>query len=177
MGTGEYEPTRPHRSAESNLRDYLDAKINGNRELSDSMFKAQETAVNAALTAAEKAVNAALAASEKAIGKAEAAQLRVNEGQNEFRGTLKDQAAMLMPRAETELLLRELRGVVSNLNVEMSNLRSRIDVGPPSLSILQSRSDEQVGAMKTSAADWAKLIAAAGLLLAAAAFAFNVIRV
>ncbi len=63
----------------------------------------------------EKAMSAALAAAEKAVDKAEQAQQRVNITQNEFRGTLKDQAADLMPRAETESLVRELNGKIDDL--------------------------------------------------------------
>lgn len=130
---------------ETTTPDYLEAKIDGNRELSDAKFEAQATAVNAALVAAEKAVNAALAASEKAVAKAELAQTRVNESQNEFRGTLRDQAATLMPRSETELLLREIRTSVDSTIDQIGSLRSRIDIGPPSLGVLQARSDEAAG--------------------------------
>lgn len=81
----------------------------------DERFESQEKAVDAALAAAEKAVNAALLAAKEAVNKAEEAQLRVNVTQNEFRGTLKDQAADLMPRAETELLVRELAKQIGEL--------------------------------------------------------------
>ncbi len=48
----------------------------------------------------DKAVSSALETSEKAIIKAESATERRFEGVNEFRQTLADQAATLMPRAE-----------------------------------------------------------------------------
>lgn len=48
----------------------------------------------------DKAVSAALETSEKAIIKAESATERRFEGVNEFRATLADQAANLMPRSE-----------------------------------------------------------------------------
>lgn len=162
MTNGDYEPRRPHRTAEANVRDYLEAKIDGNRELSDSQFKSQETAVSAALNAAKEAVAAALTASEKAIIKAEAAQQRVNEGQNEFRGTLKDQAATLMPRAETEILLREMRANIATLSDQVGNMRSRLDVGPPSLGVLQARSDEQRGRALLGSENRTTLLAIAG---------------
>jgi len=115
-----------------------------------------EKAVAAALAAAEKAVAAALESAEKAIAKAEASQQRVNETQNEFRGTLRDQARELMPRNETENLVRELRTLISatgersgsqfdTLQRQINDLRSRLDVGPPSLATLQTRSDESAG--------------------------------
>lgn len=116
----------------------------------DGLLTAQETAVTAALAAAEKAVAAALVASEKAVNKAELAQQRVNETQNEFRGTLKDQASTLMPRSEAENTNRELRGLIALQLEEIGDLRSRLDVGPPSLHTLQTRSDESAGIKKNS---------------------------
>ena len=92
---------------------------------------ADEKALAAALLAAEKAVQAALAAQKEsaaaavtsaqaAVDKAEQAQLRVNMTQNEFRGTLADQNATvertMMPRAETELLIKDLRGRIDVLS-------------------------------------------------------------
>ena len=111
----------------------------------DGLLKAQETAVNAALAAAEKAVAAALAASEKAVNKAEIAQQRVNETQNEFRGTLSDQAKNLMPRNEAENINRELREKIDAQGRSIADMRSRLDIGPPSLGVLQSRSDSEAG--------------------------------
>lgn len=57
----------------------------------------------------KEALKIALEAASTAVGKAEQAQSKVNETQNEFRGTLKDQAATLMPRTETEQLIKALR--------------------------------------------------------------------
>lgn len=111
----------------------------------DERLDAQVVAVQAALAAAEKAVAAALSAADKAVGKAEIAQAKVNDTQNEFRGSLRDQAQTLMPRAEAENTFRELRGLISTESVANQELRSRIDVGPPSLSVLQTRSDNAAG--------------------------------
>ena len=135
----------------------------------DGRFATSETAVNAALVAQEKAVAAALAASEKAVNKAETAQAGVNATQNEFRGQLKDQAATQMPRSEAENLFRELRGLISAQSEVIAGLRSRLDVGPPSLTELQTRSDQNQGRI-TGWNDVRLLglvvIAAAGLLYA-----------
>lgn len=111
----------------------------------DQLRTADQLATSTALTAAEKAVAAALSASDKAVDKSEVAQKGVNEGQNEFRGTLRDQAATFMPRAETESLIRELRGLIAAQGEVITGLRSRLDVGPPSLSLLQARSDQTQG--------------------------------
>jgi hypothetical protein len=123
----------------------------------DQLRSSDQLATTTALTAAEKAVAAALAASDKAVEKSETAQKGVNEGQNEFRGTLRDQAATFMPRAETESLVRELRGLIGSQSAELGDLRSRIDVGPPSLTAIQARSDADVG-RRQGAADTQKLV-------------------
>ena len=49
------------------------------------------------------AVDAALAAADRAVTKAEVATEKRFEGVNEFRETLRDQAANLMPRSEYEV--------------------------------------------------------------------------
>jgi hypothetical protein len=144
----------------------LDQLSQAERRRVDGLFKSSEVAVNAALVAQEKAVSAALAASEKAVNKAEVAQSGVNETQNEFRGTLRDQAQTLMPRAEAENLIRELRGLIGAQSEVISGLRSRLDIGPPSLSLLQTRSDESVGARQQGQQDWARLAAGLGILIA-----------
>lgn len=136
----------------------------------DGLLKAQETAVNAALAAAEKAVAAALAASEKAVNKAELAQGNVNETQNEFRGTLRDQAQTLMPRAEAENLVRELRGLLEVQGRSVADLRSRLDVGPPTLATLQTRSDADAGRRAGSLETRTLVFALGGLIFAAVAF-------
>lgn len=131
----------------------------------DGLLKAQETAVTAALAAAEKAVSAALAASEKAVVKAEASQQRVNETQNEFRGTLADQAKNFMPRIETENLVRELRNLIAVQDEVIGGLRSRLDVGPPSLAVLQARSDSSNGGNAAIQQGWKYLLAVGSLVL------------
>jgi hypothetical protein len=141
----------------------------------DGRFEASETAVGAALVAQEKAVAAALEASEKAVNKAETAQANVNATQNEFRGQLKDQAATQMPRSEAENIFRELRGLITAQGEVIAGLRSRLDIGPPSLSLLQTRSDESVGATRRSEQDWAKLFAGGGVLVAGIAAAIKLL--
>jgi hypothetical protein len=90
----------------------------------DERYDAQEKAVEAALSAAEKATSAAFAAAKEAVTKAEEAQQRVNVTQNEFRGTLADQAADLMPRKETETLIGTLG---ARIEAQGKDLRDRID--------------------------------------------------
>ncbi len=133
----------------------------------DQLRTADQLATSTALTAAEKAVAAALSASEKAVDKAETNQKGINETQNEFRATLRDQAADLMPRAETESLVRELRGLIATQDKTIADLRSRLDVGPPSLGVLQARSDQSQGRMT----GWSDARVVLLALVSAAAFA------
>jgi hypothetical protein len=123
----------------------------------DQLRSSDQVATTTALSAAEKAVAAALAASDKAVEKSETAQKGVNETQNEFRGTLRDQAATFMPRSEAESLVRELRGLINVQGETINTLRSRLDVGPPSLAAMQTRSDESVG-RRAGAADTQKMV-------------------
>ena len=122
---------------------------------------AAKTAVDAALAAAEKAVAAALIAAKEAVNKAELAQQRTNEGQNEFRGQLKDQANTLLPRTEYELAHQALEDKIDDMKKVMGDMRSRLDLGPPSLSTLQARSDEQAGEKKGTSATMSQVLAAA----------------
>lgn len=128
----------------------------------DALRGADQLAVTAALNAAKEAVAAALAASEKAVNKAEINQSTVNAGQNEFRAALKDQAALLMPRAEVESLVRELR-----LQIEQNATAVR--------SVAGTQRAEQFGASATSQG-WKYLIAAGTLLIGAASVILAVLQ-
>jgi len=63
----------------------------------------------------QRAVEAALASAEKAVTKAEVATEKRFEGVNEFRATLADQAATLMPRAEAEIRFASLLAKIDSL--------------------------------------------------------------
>lgn len=76
-------------------------------------FESQEKAVNAALIAAKEAVNAALSAAQTAVNKAEVANEKRLDNQNEFRGQLKDQAAMLMPRSEADIRFKSIESAIA----------------------------------------------------------------
>lgn len=94
------------------LKEHLVAIIDANdrRYVQDSVN--QNRAVEDALAAQKELTNAAFASSEKAIVKAEDAQREYNVRSNEFRGQLDDQAQTLMPRAETNVLLRAMEDKV-----------------------------------------------------------------
>lgn len=78
-------------------------------------YEAQQEGVAAALAAQEKAVNAALIAADRAVIKAELAAEKRFEAVNEFRATLADQAATLMPRAEAEARLLSMAEKLSEI--------------------------------------------------------------
>ena len=74
----------------------------------NTAFISQKEAVNNAMIAADKAVSAALAAADRAVIKAEIAAEKRFDSVNEFRSLVSDQQRTLMPRVETELLIRTL---------------------------------------------------------------------
>jgi hypothetical protein len=129
----------------------------------DQLRTADQVAVIAALASAEKAVAAALAASEKAVAKAEVNQAAVNEGQNEFRGALRDQAASLMPRAEVESLIREIRVLIEGNAAAVRAVATT------------QRADTAKDATVTNG--WKYLIAAGTLLIGAAGVILTIIEV
>ena len=74
----------------------LQARINALEKMLDE----REDRTKERFISMEKSVITALLTSDKAVSKAESATERRFEGVNEFRKTLADQAAMLMPRSE-----------------------------------------------------------------------------
>lgn len=102
--------------------------------------------------ALERTLAVALASAEKAVLKAENANEKRFESQNEFRGTLGDQARTLMPRAEVEALMTGVSEKIKRLE------------------------DAQIAntGLKTGVAQLISYaIAAAGVLVAIAALAFR----
>ncbi len=77
-------------------------------------------------TSQDAAVKSALDTSEKAIFKAESATERRFEGVNEFRQTLADQAATLMPRAEYNAQHKALEEKVAGLETRIGELSREI---------------------------------------------------
>jgi hypothetical protein len=74
----------------------------------NAAFIAQQTAMQTALTAQKLAIDTALAAADRAVTKAEVAAEKRFESVNEFRASLADQQRTLMPRSESELLIKTL---------------------------------------------------------------------
>lgn len=74
----------------------------------------------------EKQTAIAFTAAQKAVETALDAQRAVNTTQNEFRGTLSDQARLLMPRLEAE---QSVRTMTEKIDVLTSRVNARDDRG------------------------------------------------
>lgn len=102
------------------LRVYLERVIAESDKRYEQRFVSQQEAIQAALLAQKEAVHAALVAADRAVIKAETASDKRFEGVNEFRASLADQAANLMPRVEAEArmqtLAEKLADVADRLN-------------------------------------------------------------
>lgn len=106
-----------------NTREYFERLISEKDKFYEMKFRAHDTYYNAKLEAMEKATAAAFISSEKAISKAEDAQKELNIKNNEFRGQLKDQADILMPRLEHQAVVRNLEEKIEGLRRDVSSLR------------------------------------------------------
>ncbi len=133
------------------LRDHVDTLD----RLYTERDRARATAVDAALLAQEKLVNAAFAAAQKANDKYEEAQRDYNKRSNEFRGTLDDQAKLMLTRKEAdekyktfdikdEELRRDAQIKYDDLRREIQNLReSRAESTGGKVQVLENRQREQ----------------------------------
>lgn len=108
---------------EITIRDYVDTRLSDLKEhLTERAGTAERTLVSTTLALKESTAEQ-LKAGKEAVAKAEDAQRVVNETQNEFRSTLKDQAATLMPRLETEKLISGLQKDITDLKTNNSERR------------------------------------------------------
>jgi hypothetical protein len=98
----------PHRWTPATLFAYFERRIDDLRDLCDQRFSDSEKAVGAALNSAHEAVN-----------KAEEAQEKRNEGMNEFRGSLADQAKAFMTRAEVDARIAWSVGIVFSVTAAL----------------------------------------------------------
>jgi len=112
------------------LKAYIEVRFNDMETLYNERFESQK-----------QAVTSALASAERAVGKAEVANEKRFDSVNEFRSSLADQAATLMPRLETE---------------------SRIGVLDDKVDALNARLDRHEGVSKGLTAGWGYLLAAIG---------------
>lgn len=98
------------------LRLHVLAMLSESDKRYEQRFIAQQEAIQAALLAQKEAVNAALVAADRAVIKAELAAEKRFEAVNEFRATLADQAATLMPRAEAEARIGAMAEKLSEIS-------------------------------------------------------------
>ncbi len=137
---------KPERWTIETLRSYLEA-LGAERDARyQQRFVAAELAVKDALVAQKEAISAALAAADRAVSKAETAAEKRFESVNEFRATLRDQQAELMPRLEASVMFR--------------SIADKLDV-------LTARIDKGDGSTKGINSAWSVLIGVAGLAVLA----------
>jgi len=113
------------------------------REHFTSLMKLESDKNDVRFQAMKESTTTALAAAQRAVEKAEGAVEKRLEGMNEFRGSLADQARLLMPRAEAD---------------------SRIYALGEQLKDLASRIDRQEGRGSGLSAGWGYLVGAVALV-------------
>lgn len=91
------------------LKLYLEALINENDRRYEQRFVSQQREVGLALAAVKEASSKEETATEKRF-----------EGVNEFRAALSDQQRTLMPRAESELLIKSLDERITRMAFTLS---------------------------------------------------------
>ena len=128
----------------------------------EQRFTAQQIALRDALVAQEKAVQAALLAAQDAVNKAETAAEKRFDAVNEFRAQLADQAATLMPRQETQVLL--------------DGLAERIDQQSKRIGDGEKRINEFAGHARGANDVWGYVIGAFGIFVAVAAIVVAVTK-
>lgn len=90
------------------LRHYLEKQQEADRRFYDQRLSDIQKQFQESITTTKQQMTDALAASDKAVEKADAAQKAVNTTQNEFRGTLTDQAQTFMPKESADQRLQVL---------------------------------------------------------------------
>lgn len=90
-----------------------------------SIINERSLANNQRFDAQEKAVAAALAAAKEAVAKAEAAAEKRFDAVNEFRATLKDQQATLIPRVEVDVRIKAIEAKIADDEARIVQIVSR----------------------------------------------------
>jgi hypothetical protein len=101
------------------LRELLTARL----DALDLLLKERDHRYEDRFVSMDAKTTLALSSSEKAITKAEFATEKRFDAVNEFRGTLSDQAATLMPRAEALSLFKGFSEQISELKNDVGLLR------------------------------------------------------
>jgi len=108
------------------LKEYFEKLLNERDLYYNEKIKYLETRIvsvddkhTAAVDGVKELSSQISASSEKAILKAEDAQKELNIKNNEFRGQLKDQATVLMPRSEFQVMHANLENTINNLKIDI----------------------------------------------------------
>ncbi len=111
------KPEELHRTGYVALRDYFTLWIERLEVFYTRRFEDLDSKTQGALAAADKAVTKAEIATEKRF-----------EGVNEFRSTLADQAARLMPREEAQIKFENMQKDISGLSREIQERREALAI-------------------------------------------------
>lgn len=91
----------------------------------EKMLDEREERTKERFTAMDRSVSAALTSSDKAISKAETATEKRFDGVNEFRDTLRDQAATLLSRSEYLIQNKALEARFTQIEDKVSTIENR----------------------------------------------------
>ncbi len=134
--TGQKQPCSPNGWTLDKLEKYLSDQIDALR----GSVRQQDEQNKERFVAAKEQVNLALASADKAITKADLATEKRFEGVNEFRKTLADQAATLMPRQEYTVRHDALAAQVIDLGARMLKMETsgltKAEVGTRNISTI-----------------------------------------
>jgi hypothetical protein len=142
-------------AALTGLRDLFDAKADHILKVMDE----RDIRYEQRFQAMDEKTSLALTSSEKAVTKAETATEKRFDAVNEFRGSLKDQAATLFPRSEAETKFSAYDEKFEDVKKEISSLRESRSEGSGKEKII-----ERTGNADRS--NVALLIAAAAVIVA-----------
>lgn len=164
-------------------REYIERVLVERDKLYAARFLALEREHFAAVSALEKFMLHSFASYKEAIAKAESAQQELNVKNNEFRGQLKDQSEMQMPRAEATSMFKStsdrVTSVESQLEQKLETQAKQVEQKSDALlkqidtkfenvrielaSLRESRS-EHGGKAQGVSNSWAVMLAVVGLL-------------
>lgn len=137
------------------LRERLDAASASSKEMLDTARSSRSAELAVQFSALKDSITKTEGSNKLAVDKAEASNEKRFESVNEFRAQLKDQQALLMPRAE-------------------SDVKSKLVAD--SLTALTQRLDQISGRGQGIDAFWSALVAATGLLIGIAGVVAAVFR-
>jgi hypothetical protein len=90
----------------------------------EKMLDEREDRTKERFVALDKNITIAMIAADKAVSKAETATEKRFEGVNEFRQTLADQAATLLPRGEFQVQHRSLMDKIDGLDARLAAIEN-----------------------------------------------------